>query len=103
MRLCHQNRLYMAEVIEALDVRLLACHNVLLEDLSPAILAEFLENPGLLQRAPDAPSSDLAGEKRRCIEDVWMDMYGDSNLPILKPEAKAEGFQWVFAERDVCL
>eukprot|EP00437_Effrenium_voratum_P026582 CAMPEP_0181400584 /NCGR_PEP_ID=MMETSP1110-20121109/2189_1 /TAXON_ID=174948 /ORGANISM="Symbiodinium sp., Strain CCMP421" /LENGTH=1047 /DNA_ID=CAMNT_0023522685 /DNA_START=38 /DNA_END=3178 /DNA_ORIENTATION=- len=77
-------------VIEALDVRLLACHNVLLEDLSPAILAEFLENPGLLQRAPDAPSSDLAGEKRRCIEDVWMDMYGDSNLPILKPEAKAD-------------
>ncbi|CAL1160957.1 unnamed protein product, partial [Cladocopium goreaui] len=70
--LAQQIRNYLAgesrnQVLEALDLRLLACHHVLLEDLSEDLLEELLEK----QLADDELSR------------VRKQLYGDSSLPVL--------------------
>lgn len=75
--LAQQIRNYLAgesrnQVLEALDLRLLACHHVLLEDLSEDLLEELLEK----QLADDELSR------------VRKQLYGDSSLPVLTSEAR---------------
>ena len=65
------------KAIEALDQRLLAKHHVLLEDLSPELLEEFLTRAELFEE----------GEGRG-IEQVRQELYGHSRLPVLTSRAK---------------
>eukprot|EP00913_Durusdinium_trenchii_P024812 g23288.t1 len=71
-----------SEVVEALDARLLACHDVLLEDLSEPLLEGFLQDVKRFQ----SPNEVVGGG----MDQVREELYGPTALPILTSDAKAK-------------
>mmetsp|Transcript_24053 Transcript_24053/g.38521 ORF Transcript_24053/g.38521 Transcript_24053/m.38521 type:complete len:1274 (-) Transcript_24053:63-3884(-) len=97
------------EAIASLDTQLLACHGILLEDLSLEMLESFAKNPGVLMPMPN-PENAPAGENALLadpdslesfatdgrfsgggVEEVRRQLYGKNRFPILLPEAEGRG------------